>query len=188
MKRKDIISIQKEIGTEPDGMWGAKSQKACKEYLIRLAGSRNRFPKDKDSNILAYYGQPGDHHAVMIDVAELDIKYGQSKVNRIKCHEKVAYSLQDILYEINDSPYKSVLNEYMGVYNQRHQRGGTRLSRHSWGIAIDIGTTGNGNTTRWPQDALMPFGVMCIFARYGWTPAGVFWGRDAMHFQATKMV
>jgi hypothetical protein len=32
----------------------------------------------------------------------------------------------------------------------------------------------------------MPLEIMEAFAREGWLAAGAFWGRDAMHFQATR--
>jgi hypothetical protein len=32
----------------------------------------------------------------------------------------------------------------------------------------------------------MPIEVMEEFAKEGWLPAGAFWSRDAMHFQATR--
>jgi hypothetical protein len=65
-------------------------------------------------------------------------------------------------------------------------RGGTRPSTHARGIAIDLAPVWNGNATPWPAKATMPLAVMEQFAREGWLPAGAFWGRDAMHFQATR--
>jgi hypothetical protein len=44
----------------------------------------------------------------------------------------------------------------------------------------------NGNHAHWPLTADMPLVVMEEFAREGWLSAGAFWGRDAMHFQATQ--
>ena len=51
---------------------------------------------------------------------------------------------------------------------------------------FDFAASENGNHTSWPVAATMPLGVMEIFAAEGWLPAGAFWGRDAMHFQATQ--
>jgi hypothetical protein len=56
---------------------------------------------------------------------------------------------------------------------------------HARGAAIDLLADTNGNLTAWPVAARMPFAVMEAFAREGWLSAGAFWGRDAMHFQAT---
>jgi hypothetical protein len=56
---------------------------------------------------------------------------------------------------------------------------------HAWMNAIDINAGRNGNKTSWPVNATMPIEVMECFAQEGWLSAGAFWGRDAMHFQAT---
>ena len=66
-------------------------------------------------------------------------------------------------------------------------RGGYTPSLHARGAAIDFDSYDNGNSTHWPVGATMPIGVMEEFAREGWVAAGAFWGRDAMHFQATKI-
>jgi len=65
-------------------------------------------------------------------------------------------------------------------------RGGTSYSLHARGAAIDLDAENNGNLTHWPTAATMPLEVMECFAREGWLSAGAFWGRDAMHHQATQ--
>jgi len=56
---------------------------------------------------------------------------------------------------------------------------------HARGAAVDFDPDRNGNKVSWPLSASMPIAVMEAFAREGWLSAGAFWGRDAMHFQAT---
>jgi hypothetical protein len=107
-------------------------------------------------------------------------------VNRIRCHKKVAASLKKVLQEISASPFAYVLKEYAGVYNFRPMRGGSRYSKHAWGVAIDLDPNKNGLHQNWPESASMPFGVIEIFAKHGWLSAGAFWNRDSMHFEATK--
>ena len=65
-------------------------------------------------------------------------------------------------------------------------RGGSLPSLHARGAAIDLDPGTNGLHTPWPTRATMPLEVMECFAREGWLAAGAFWGRDAMHFQATR--
>ncbi len=64
-------------------------------------------------------------------------------------------------------------------------RGGSTPSLHARGAAVDLDPDYNGNLVSWPAKAAMPLEVMEAFAREGWLAAGAFWGRDAMHFQAT---
>jgi hypothetical protein len=102
------------------------------------------------------------------------------------CHHKVAQSLKRILEEIAAGPNAAILRQYAGVYNNRTMRNGTSPSLHARGAAIDLAPDANANSTHWPIRATMPLEIMEAFAREGWLPAGAFWGRDAMHFQATR--
>lgn len=74
------------------------------------------------------------------------------------------------------------LDLYGGAYNFRKKRGGSSLSTHSWGIAIDIDPSNNGlGNSRYT----MPMWVVEIFERHGFFWGGRWKGRnvDAMHFQ-----
>ena len=77
--------------------------------------------------------------------------------------------------------YRATIN-----LNNRSMRGGSLPSLHARGAAIDLMPDQNANHTPWPSAATMPMEVMEAFAREGWLSAGAFWGRDAMHFQATS--
>lgn len=187
MNRNQIMDIQSRVGTEPDGWWGPKSIKACKQYLRSLAPKDNPFPKPDFKSMVAYYGHPGDtSKLVNIPVRGLGVEYDGQSVKSIRCHEKVADSLLKILHEISISPHASILKDYAGVYNFRNMRGGNSWSKHAWGVAIDLSPQKNGLWTHWPTKATMPLDVMEIFAQQGWTAAGAFWGRDAMHMEATS--
>lgn len=181
-----IKEIQSRIGTEQDGVWGAKSRAAVKRHLLSLMPSHNPWPDSTERALRAYYGDPGDAlNLTAIPVSGLGVKYCGKNVSSITCHKKVSDSLLEILTEISNSPDRKLLENYAGVYNPRRIRGGKAWSVHAWGAAIDIEPTLNGNRTPWPAIATMPLTVMEAFARHGWTAAGAFWGRDAMHFEAT---
>ena len=119
--------------------------------------------------------------------------YGGKRVLRSRCHRLVKDSLLRVLTRIGDrwGHLPGIMEEaqdYGGIFNDRPMRGGTRKSMHAWGIAIDLDPDDNGNLISWPQAADMPLEIMEEFAREGWTAAGAFWGRDAMHFQSTQPV
>jgi hypothetical protein len=104
----------------------------------------------------------------------------------MRIHHKCAESLLRVIREIAASPFRYVLGEYDGTYSNRLMRGGTLPSLHARGAAIDMMPDTNRNHQHWPIRANMPIEVMEMFAREGWLAAGAAWGRDAMHFQATK--
>ena len=178
----------------PDGFWGPISTRNCQRYLHELMvgrwaieGQINRAPLANDTAMEAYYGKPcDDRNLTKIDVSTLGIYFGKSSVRSIACHKRAAESLLGALTDIAASPWASILSTYAGCYNPRKMRGGTRYSKHAWGVAIDLNPDDNMLHQHWPTSATMPFGVMEIFAQWGWTAAGAFWSRDAMHFERTR--
>jgi len=182
----DIKRIQEKIGTEPDGFWGPKSIAACQQYLRSLMPALNPWPKSDQKSLTAFYGQAGDDSQLaVLDVSGLGVRYEGMAVHSIRCHKKVAESLKRILQSLKETQ-SEVLAEYAGCYNNRTMRGGSLPSLHARGAAIDLMPDQNANHTPWPSAATMPLEVMEAFAREGWLSAGAFWGRDAMHFQATS--
>ena len=186
MTANEIVELQKAIGTTPDGFWGPKSTEACKRHLRKLMPTPNPWPKSDEQSIRAFYGPPGESNLVNLDVSDLRVLYIGQKVKTIRCHKLVADSLKRVLKAIQFGKSSDVLLKYAGCFNLRPMRGGTSLSTHSWGIAIDFDPGKNGNKVHWPTQAKMPLEVMEAFAREGWLSAGAFWSRDAMHMQATQ--
>lgn len=184
-----IIQIQRRIGTTPDGFWGPKSVAACQGHLRRLAvKAPQRWPAADQKSLTQFYGAPGDEsNLVNLQVKDLGLFYEGLPVSSIRCHRKVAESLRRVLIVLAKT-HPQILKEYAGVYNNRLMRGGSLPSLHARGAAIDLWPPRNGNLTMWPVVALMPLEVMEAFASEGWVSAGAFWGRDAMHFQATSIL
>lgn len=70
---------------------------------------------------------------------------------------------------------------YGGCHNYREKRGGSTLSTHAWGIAIDVNP--NENTLRSATTSFSGLAVD-IMESWGFLSGGRAWGRDWMHFQA----
>jgi hypothetical protein len=187
MTQSEIKAMQARIGVVADGFWGPRSIAACKAHLLRMMPTPNPWPAQDQRSLQRFYGSPGDEstHSVIM-VGGLDIRYEGKTIRAIQCHAKVAKSLERILRAINSSPFRYVLRDYNGCYNNRNMRNGSLPSLHARAAAVDFMVGSNGNATSWPVRASMPLEVMEIFAREGWLSAGAFWGRDAMHFQATR--
>lgn len=107
-----------------------------------------------------------------------------------KMHRKCSESLERVFDRIwlaaEKQPAKIQewgMHLYGGAYNFRLMRGGTRLSMHSWGCAIDFDTARNafGDTT--PNFALIP-AVLDAFHAENWVWGGSWKKPDGMHFQA----
>ena len=188
MTRAQIITLQKHVGTKPDGFWGAKSIAACQRHLRSLMPRPNPWPATSQAALTAFYGRPGDEsQLVNLNVAGLGVKYEGKAVKTIRCHRKVADSLKRVITALSAIPEgRAVLAKYAGVYNNRPMRGGSLPSLHARGAAIDLDPATNRNRQHWPVSATMPIEVMECFAREGWLSAGAAWSRDAMHSQASR--
>jgi hypothetical protein len=186
MTRDRIKSIQIKIGVEVDGFWGPKSIAACQSYLRSLMPAESNWPRPSQESLQGFYGSPGDElKLVSVNVEGLGLKYDGKPVKSLRCHDKVADSLKRALESLAKS-HPDILAQYAGVYNNRTMRGGSLPSLHARGAAIDLAADTNRLSQSWPVSATMPLEVMEAFAREGWVAAGAFWGRDAMHFQATQ--
>ncbi len=194
MDRAGIIETQRRVGTEPDGFWGPKSIAACQKHLLGMMPKKSPFPKQSD--VADFYGRHGERGGFTPPTKRIDLPfpifYECQPVSRLLPHEKCADSLlcvwqrlAEVFPAVEDRRAAGILT-YDGLYNPRKMRGGSSWSMHSWAIAVDLDAGRNGNRESWPVSASMPIQVMECFAKEGWTSAGAAWGRDAMHFQATR--
>ncbi len=194
MTATQIKALQTAVGAAPDGFWGPKSIAACQRHLRALMPNPNPWPTTAQTNLQRFYGSPGDTSLyVQIEPPYPMFLYdGTEKVRKITVHRRCAESLLRVLVDIarvfpTDEDRKAAgVTKFFGIYNNRPMRNGTLPSMHARAAAIDINATRNGNTTAWPVRATMPLEVMECFAREGWKSAGAFWGRDAMHFEASR--
>lgn len=186
MTKSQIIDLQRRIGATPDGFWGPKSIAACQRHLRSLMPNPNPWPTTDQKSLTAFYGEAGDESRLTnLPVAHLPIYYDGKRVKTIRVNLACASSLLRVLESIAvHVPH--MLAQYAGCWNNRLMRGGSLPSLHARGAAIDIDPDVNGNHASWPVRATMPLEVMEDFAREGWLSAGAFWGRDAMHYQATR--
>ncbi len=193
MTHDEIVRTQSRVGTLPDGFWGPKSNAACQRYLRNMMPSPHPFPLQ--DQVTHFYGQHGNqNYSPPTKEIRLPfpIYYEGRRVDVLRPHEKCAASLLRVFVRLHSqfpdeaARRKAGITIYDGLYNPRPMRGGTAWSMHSWAIAIDFNAEDNMNNQHWPTSAVMPIEVMECFAQEGWTAAGAFWNRDAMHFQATN--
>lgn len=113
------------------------------------------------------------------------------------CHLKCAPSLQTVLTDIWRNVYSQNLSGiqhdglhlFGGCYNFRMVRGGTMLSVHAYGAAIDLNPEDNPLGDPWnpAKRGGMPQSVVAAFERQGWEFGGRWKRPDAQHFQAARV-
>jgi hypothetical protein len=106
-----------------------------------------------------------------------------------KCHDSLARILAAIASAADHMP--NVLSQwgvniFGGSYNYRLMRGGSRLSMHSYGCAIDLDPERNAMGDRTPHFATCKE-VLRAFEAEGWVWLGATSVHDAMHFQAARL-
>lgn len=186
MTTAEIKAMQTRIEVDADGFWGPKSIAACQRHLRSLMPPDVNWPGTSQSALQGFYGSPGDESQLVSIALPEGTEYDGRRVATTRVHRKCADSLSRVLHAIAAGPHRDILKCYAGVFNNRPMRGGSLPSLHARGAAIDLDPASNRNLQAWPASATMPLAVMEEFAKEGWISAGAFWGRDAMHFQATR--
>ena len=200
MTKAEIKHTQERVGTLPDGFWGPKSTAACQLYLKALMPNPHPFPTYSQIKTgRTKFGKPcwpgsGSYETRKIRLPFQMYLYGnRSDVVRsisvnVACADEMQESLAMIrdLYTTDDERYDVGVSKYFGVRACRPVRGGSSPSNHAWASAIDLDANRNRNRAHWPVASKMPIEVMECFAATGFKPAGAFWNRDGMHFEATR--
>ena len=112
-------------------------------------------------------------------------------IRHLQCHKLVADRFLAVFTEILqvyglEKIKELQLDDYGGCFNYRLMRGGTSLSRHSYGIAIDIDPDRNllresKKTARFARPEYKP--MIDIFYKHGFINYGVERDFDWMHFE-----
>lgn len=102
-------------------------------------------------------------------------------VSAIICHKLLANVFTSVFGRIQSGGLQRKVNTFGGCFSFRPQRTGTKLSTHSWGIAIDLNPEKNAQGTAGDMDAEL----IAIFRHEGFKWGGDWQGksRDPMHFQ-----
>ncbi len=116
-------------------------------------------------------------------------------IRKFTCNRVVRPVLANIfeaIWELYGKDAKAIdearMNRFGGCYNFRRMRGGSALSTHSWGIAVDIDPEKNPLGKPYNANAgMIPMDVVEIFERHG-AEWGGRWGNrcDAQHYQFAR--
>ena len=101
--------------------------------------------------------------------------------SRIYMNKKMVKPFSQAIEYVIGRGLQTYIYSYNGCFNIRNKKGGKTKSLHSWGIAIDINSKGNG----FGEKPIMPQQLVMCFKDAGFEWGGD-WGMpntDGMHFQ-----
>lgn len=110
---------------------------------------------------------------------------GGRPVKSIRCHRLVAAPLRRALEELADGGLGHLINTFDGCFEPRHTRWDPkrRLSRHSWGIAVDV----NARLFPYCSTAKQDRRLVAAFGRQGFAWGGEWRRPDPMHFEMAEL-
>jgi D-alanyl-D-alanine carboxypeptidase len=102
-------------------------------------------------------------------------------IGTARCHRLVVGALDGALREVVDANLASLVDPagFAGCWNPRTTRSGTGISRHAWGVAIDLNAGSNPTDLASVQDPRL----VAVFARWGFTEGSRWLVPDAGHFE-----
>ena len=103
------------------------------------------------------------------------------EVDKIYCHKKLISTFTNVFRIIHERNLRPYVRSYGGCFNYRSKYNDSRLSTHSWGIAIDLNPETNLPGTRGDMHPE----IVEIFQSYGFEWGGSWKRREKnpMHFQ-----
>lgn len=102
-------------------------------------------------------------------------------IGQARCHRGVADALAGALGEVASANLASLIDRdgFVGCWNARTTRAGTSVSRHAWGVAVDLNFGANPTGLASVQDPRL----VAIFRRWGFTDGSGWLVPDAGHFE-----
>ncbi len=98
----------------------------------------------------------------------------------LKCHRLILQPLADAMRELEAAGLSGLVTEQSFCYAPRVQFGDTQnISRHTWGIAVDI----NPSTNAFGHPPTQDSRLIQIMANHGFAWGGVWLTPDGMHFE-----
>lgn len=149
--------------------------------------------------IIVLYGDPDADHNFILDLdwardnlVMVTLPFSMrlswrptTYIQKVQCHKLIADALVDALGGIMDARglgylHATGLDMWGGCFNFRSARGLSKLSTHSWGIAVDI----NPHLAPLGEIPAMPAFITDAFEQRGFEWGGHWVRPDGMHFQA----
>lgn len=197
--KETIKLIQKKLGVTVDGIAGKQTWGAIAAALgvtNTKAVVKKSWPTQaqvrKGTSI---FGKAGDESNLVNIKPAYQLYYCGTPVKTIRVHKAIAKDVEaafkEILAYYGQAKIKALgLDQYSGSYNYRKSTGGSSLSMHAWGIALDFAADKNTYKMKKPQATLSK--PECekwweIWEKHGAVSLGRECNYDWMHLQFARL-
>ena len=194
--KNDIKRIQEKIGVQADGIIGPRTIQALNTELGITPPRQPQWPTQAEVRKgSSCFGRPGNEAVLTSIVPPYPLLYDGQAVRSIRVHELVAphvlAALREVLAHYGiDEIRRLGLDLYGGSYNYRNSTGGSSLSMHAWGIALDFAPATNGYKTKAPRATLSHRDCLAwweIWESHGAVSLGREQDYDWMHVQFARL-
>ena len=144
MNKELIKAIQAKVGTTPDGIIGDKTLAALAEALDVSLPEPTTMPTQAQVRAgTSMFGRPGCEDDLVNVTPPYPLLYEGKPVKSIRVHRLIAGRVEAALRAVlehygQEAISRLGLDVYSGSYNYRSSTGGSSLSMHAWGIALDF--------------------------------------------------
>lgn len=165
--------------------------------LVQTNFNPNNWPAENNRSLSQFYGPACTVPLTRVPVPwSMRLAWDQStSIRTVSIHNKCAASLNRVFNEIANTYSAREIEDYGlgkfgGSYNCRKKIGGSTMSTHAWGIAIDFDPERNrlswgANQAFLARPELEPF--WDIWEKEGWVSLGRSKNYDWMHVQAARV-
>ena len=189
-----IKAIQRAVGVTPDGIIGPLTLSAIAEKVG--ADVPPVWPTQAEVRSgKSMFGPAGCEGDLVSIAPPYTLYYEGQPLRTIRVHRliatHVAAALREVLEHYGPAEIRRLgLDQYGGSYNYRSSTGGSTLSMHAWGIALDFAPATNAYSTHAPAATLSH--PDCerwwqIWESHGATSLGRARGYDWMHLQFARL-
>lgn len=203
----ECLTIQRIVGVKEDDIYGPKTRTAFMKYLEQRRNLHNdKLPKETYADMSRYYGKHSlgsdgmptnmwkqNHLTTITPPYKIKLGYRPySPISQISCHMLVAESFLMALVDVKavyaPAAPDARCAKFSGCYNYRPSRGGSELSAHAWGAAVDFDNEANPLKRDWTPDVgMLPLLFIMAFNSHGWKWGGEYKVRpDPMHMTMVK--
>lgn len=176
-------ALTRAVGTFPARIRAGNVPAGPQAPVTEMASRRLLSLAELKATFGEFWYRPRSGRAITIEPAWSEQNIVTERVpvlGTVRCHRKIVPLLQGAMLELQAAGLAGLVRSNDGCYNPRMQVANDEaISRHAYGVAIDINASANPFGAESTQDPRL----VSIMQRWGFIWGGTWTVPDAMHFE-----